>query len=226
MIVVMPAGHIPRSAGSPVGREATDAFVNDFVKDVMPYVETHYRVLKGRANTAIAGLSMGGGQTLQVAIPRLERFAYIGVYSSGLIGAFPELAGQRRPRRAPAAPAAPRARTPPAAAAPPPPAPRRTGGACRPRGSRCTDRGRVGEAPRREARRPGAQEGTAPPLLRDGQGGLPAVDHARDRRPAQEARVHARLRRVRPAATPGSTGATTSRVRAAAVPDRCGRPKG
>jgi enterochelin esterase-like enzyme len=54
----------------------------------MPYAEKHYRVLTDRANTAIAGLSMGGGQTLQVAIPRLERFAYIGVFSSGLLGAF------------------------------------------------------------------------------------------------------------------------------------------
>src|SRR5512139_2801143 len=94
MIVVMPAGHTSRGPGSPLGRAATEEFVNDFVKDVMPYVETHYRVLKGRANTAIAGLSMGGGQTLQVAIPRLARFGYIGVFSSGLIGAFPELAGR------------------------------------------------------------------------------------------------------------------------------------
>jgi enterochelin esterase-like enzyme len=125
MIVVMPAGHQPRTAGSPIGRSATDAFVNEFVKDVMPYVETHYRVLTDRANTAIAGLSMGGGQTLAVAIPRLERFAYIGVYSSGLLGAFPELAGRGRggrgavppaPTPAPAAPSAP-------AAPPAPPAP-------------------------------------------------------------------------------------------------------
>jgi enterochelin esterase family protein len=123
MIVVMPAGHIPRSAGSPVGRQATEAFANDFVEDVVPYVETHYRVLKGRANTAIAGLSMGGSQTLQVAIPRLERFGYIGVYSSGLIGAFPELTGRGRgaaptaptPTPAPTAPAPPAAAPAPAA---------------------------------------------------------------------------------------------------------------
>ena len=82
---------------------ATDDFVADFVKDVMPYVEKNYRVLTDRANTAIAGLSMGGMQPLEVAIPRLERFAYIGVYSSGLIGAFPT-AG--RGGAAPAAPAA------------------------------------------------------------------------------------------------------------------------
>ena len=77
--------------------------MNDFVTDVMPYIEKNYRVLTDRANTAIAGLSMGGGQTLNVAIPRLEQFAYIGVYSSGLLGAFP--AGWHR-RAAGAAPAA------------------------------------------------------------------------------------------------------------------------
>jgi enterochelin esterase family protein len=42
-----------------------------------------------RADTAIAGLSMGGSQALNIAIPHLERFGYIGVYSSGLLGAFP-----------------------------------------------------------------------------------------------------------------------------------------
>jgi enterochelin esterase-like enzyme len=47
-----------------------------------------YRVLTDRANTAIAGLSMGGNQTLNIAIPNLEKFGYIGVYSSRLLGAF------------------------------------------------------------------------------------------------------------------------------------------
>jgi enterochelin esterase family protein len=89
MIVVMPAGHAATAADSVIGQSATELFVNDFVVDVMPHVEKHYRVLTDRANTAIAGLSMGGGQTLQVAIPRLERFAFIGVFSSGLLGAFP-----------------------------------------------------------------------------------------------------------------------------------------
>ena len=57
MIVVMPAGHTARGAGT--GRpDATDAFVSDFITDVVPYVEKHYRVLTERENTAIAGLSM------------------------------------------------------------------------------------------------------------------------------------------------------------------------
>jgi enterochelin esterase-like enzyme len=92
MIVVMPAGHTSRGPNSPIGRATTEEFVKDFVTDVMPYVEKHYRVLTDRANTAIAGLSMGGGQTLNVAFPHLDRFAYIGVYSSGLLGAFPNAA--------------------------------------------------------------------------------------------------------------------------------------
>ena len=107
MVVVMPAGHTSRAGGNAIGRSATDEFVGDFVTDVMPYVEKHYRVLTDRANTAIAGLSMGGLQTLEVAVPRLDRFAYVGVYSSGLIGAFPNTGGRGAAAAAAPAPAGP-----------------------------------------------------------------------------------------------------------------------
>ena len=117
MIVVMPAGHTRRGAAAPsaVGRSATDEFVKDFVGDVMPYVEKNYRVRTDRNNTAIAGLSMGGNHTLHVGIPHLDRFAYIGVYSSGLIGAFPGIAGGRRGAAPPAAASAPAPAAPTAA---------------------------------------------------------------------------------------------------------------
>jgi enterochelin esterase family protein len=118
MVVVMPAGHTPRATGSVVGASATQNFVNDFVADVMPYVESRYRVRKDRASTAIAGLSMGGQQTLAVAIPRLGRFAYVGVFSSGLISAFPELRRGRGDAPAPGRGAAPSAGR--AAQGPPP----------------------------------------------------------------------------------------------------------
>jgi enterochelin esterase family protein len=88
MIVVMPAGHT-RAPGNPITSAPGDPFVNDFVADVMPYVQKTYRVLTDRANTALAGLSMGGGQTLNIAMTHPDRFAYIGVYSSGLLGVFP-----------------------------------------------------------------------------------------------------------------------------------------
>jgi enterochelin esterase-like enzyme len=92
MIVVMPAGHTSRTAavgGSGGFLSPADDFARDFLGDVMPYVEKHYRVFTDRAHTAIAGLSMGGSQSLNISIPHLDRFAYIGVYSSGLIGEFP-----------------------------------------------------------------------------------------------------------------------------------------
>jgi len=103
MIVVMPAGHTVQGAMGGRGRGGfggRDEFVDDFTKDIMPYVEKHYRVQADRAHRAIAGLSMGGSQTLNIAIPNLKEFAYVGVYSSGLIGAFP---GGRGPSGAPAA---------------------------------------------------------------------------------------------------------------------------
>ena len=81
MIVVMTAGHAgPFRFGGP------DAFTGDFVNDVMPYIEKNYRCRTDRNSRAIAGLSMGGAQTLNIGIPNLEKFAYLGVYSSGVFG--------------------------------------------------------------------------------------------------------------------------------------------
>ena len=85
MIVAMPAGHT-RSAGFRAGSTNADEFVQDFLTDIMPAVEKNYRVTADREHRAIAGLSMGGGQTLNIAIPHLDEFAYIGVYSSGIFG--------------------------------------------------------------------------------------------------------------------------------------------
>ena len=94
MIVVMPAGHVngagaalgaappvPPAAGAP---PRPDAFVSDFVNDLMPYVEKSYRVMTDRQSRAIAGLSMGGSQTLNIAA---------GVVFSGLVptGVIPAL---------------------------------------------------------------------------------------------------------------------------------------
>jgi len=117
MIVVMTAGHTPPRQGAAGGfLSPTDDFARDFTTDVMPYIEKHYRVMTDRAHTAIAGLSMGGSQTLNIAFSNLARFAYIGVFSSGLIGEFPTAprGGGRggnaaAPQEPPAIPAAPAA---------------------------------------------------------------------------------------------------------------------
>ena len=99
MIVVMPAGHTQNTTGgggagrgagaTPVAANVApppDEFTQDFETDLMPYAESHYRIITDRAHRAIAGLSMGGSQTLNIAIPHLDKFAYIGVFSSGVLG--------------------------------------------------------------------------------------------------------------------------------------------
>ena len=102
MIVVMPAGHTSQTTGGRGGLPQGDEFEQDFVKDIMPYVEKTYRVIADRPHRAIAGLSMGGMQTLNIAIPHLDQFTDVGVFSSGLIGTFGSGRGP-----APATPAAP-----------------------------------------------------------------------------------------------------------------------
>ena len=99
MIVVMPAGHV---GAFNVGgtRPAVDEFAEDFNKDIVPYIESHYRVSIERKDRALAGLSMGGGQTLNIGIPGLERFGYLGVFSSGVFG----ITGGNRGGNAPAGP--------------------------------------------------------------------------------------------------------------------------
>ena len=92
MVIVMPAGHtgpfdLSRTAsGAARPPDFNDDFVKDFVNDIMPYAETHYRILRDRRNRAIAGLSMGGAHTLNIAIPHIDEFAYVGVFSSGIFG--------------------------------------------------------------------------------------------------------------------------------------------
>jgi enterochelin esterase-like enzyme len=88
MLVVMPNGSLPRPAKLPEGPAgkfaAQDRFTDELLKDVVPFVEKTYRVQADGENRAIAGLSMGGGQTLRVITTHPEKFAYAGVWSAGL----------------------------------------------------------------------------------------------------------------------------------------------
>jgi len=95
MIVVMPNGSLPRPAnlppatpGSPpdpaVSAALQDRFTNELMKNIVPVVEKNFRVLTGRENRAIAGLSMGGGQTTRVITSYPDQFAYVGVWSAGV----------------------------------------------------------------------------------------------------------------------------------------------
>jgi enterochelin esterase family protein len=93
MIVVMPAGHTRATmfrrgdaSTNSAARPPADEFTQDFLTDIVPHVEKNYRVQNGREHRALAGLSMGGGQTLNIGIPNLEKFGYLGVFSSGVFG--------------------------------------------------------------------------------------------------------------------------------------------
>ena len=85
MIVVMPNNNVlvPVQGGN---LELSYVIEKELLADLMPFVERSYRVLAGRNNRAIAGLSAGGGTTLNVGMRHLDMFAYLGEFSSGLFG--------------------------------------------------------------------------------------------------------------------------------------------
>jgi len=88
MLVVMPAGHTGpfNLGGGGAAGLGIDQFVREFERDIRPYVEHNYPVKTGPKQTAIAGLSMGGAQTLEISIKHLKDFGYVGVFSSGVLG--------------------------------------------------------------------------------------------------------------------------------------------
>lgn len=88
MIVVMPYGHVPREIKpvTPVtASPATDgvAIEKELLTAVKPMVESKYRVLSGRNNRAIGGLSMGAGQSMSIGLHNLDQFAFIAAFSGG-----------------------------------------------------------------------------------------------------------------------------------------------
>lgn len=86
MLIVMPAGHTgPFTFGGPSNLdEQMKLFQADFLTDLKPHIESRYRTSNVRGHRAIAGLSMGGAQTLEISLSQLDQFAYIGVFSSGV----------------------------------------------------------------------------------------------------------------------------------------------
>lgn len=81
MIVVMSNGNVGgMNFGRPLGK---DAFSMELLQNIIPFVEKNYRALTDPANRALAGLSMGGIQTLNTGLPNTDKFAWLGVFSSG-----------------------------------------------------------------------------------------------------------------------------------------------
>ncbi len=88
MIVVMPNGRAmkdDRATGNvfdSVKVQAFATFEKDLLHDLIPYVEKKYPVRKDRESRALAGLSMGGGQSLNFGLGNLDTFAWVGGFSS------------------------------------------------------------------------------------------------------------------------------------------------
>jgi enterochelin esterase-like enzyme len=77
-------GGAPRPAGGPGGGMNFAAeFEKVLFNDLVPFIESNYRVAPDPAHRAMAGLSMGGMQTRSITIANPEKFSYIGMFSSG-----------------------------------------------------------------------------------------------------------------------------------------------
>jgi enterochelin esterase-like enzyme len=85
MLIVMVDGNFYGSGGgiAGFGEAALKSFENELKENVMPFVEKNYRTKTGANNKALAGLSMGGLQTLYAGLKNTDQFAYLGVFSSG-----------------------------------------------------------------------------------------------------------------------------------------------
>jgi len=88
MLVIMPNGRAlkdDRATGNIMAQDKVEAFATfekDLIYDLIPYIEKKFPVIKDRKYRAIAGLSMGGGQSLNFGLGNLDIFAWIGGFSS------------------------------------------------------------------------------------------------------------------------------------------------
>ena len=88
MIVVMPNGRAmkdDRAVGNIMAPDKVQAFANfekDLLSDLIPFIEKTYPVIADREHRAIAGLSMGGGQSLNFGLGNLDTFAWVGSFSA------------------------------------------------------------------------------------------------------------------------------------------------
>jgi enterochelin esterase-like enzyme len=97
MVVVMERGYATKAGGQPApptpGRgSGGGAFEDVVVKDLIPMIDSTYRTLADREHRAIAGLSMGSGQALQIGLTHLDAFSAVGAFSGVFRQADPKTA--------------------------------------------------------------------------------------------------------------------------------------
>jgi len=124
MVMVTTLGYgVSNGPAGAMTPENLDGFGKILINEVMPIVEKAYNVSRNREQRALAGLSMGGAETLLTGLNHLDKFAWLGSFS----GAYVMWPGATSPR-AGGAPAAPNAAPAPTAAGAAPPAAAAPGG--------------------------------------------------------------------------------------------------
>jgi enterochelin esterase family protein len=88
LVIVMPYGHLRSPRFGPLTPEmrqqSNQGVRRDLIEDVMPLVESAYRITRDPERRAIVGLSMGGGQSLATGLTRLDLFRWIGAFSAAV----------------------------------------------------------------------------------------------------------------------------------------------
>jgi enterochelin esterase-like enzyme len=85
MLIVMPNGDTDGSWAGGSSPEGIEMLSQELLTDIIPMIDRTYRVALGRESRAITGLSMGGGQAFMIGLKHLDRFAWVGEFSSGLV---------------------------------------------------------------------------------------------------------------------------------------------
>ncbi len=86
----IPFVQVPGEQGMAAFTKYAGKFEEHLVKDVVPFIERNYRVYSDKDHRAIAGLSMGGGQTQTITNDNPDMFSYVGVFSMGLMNFGPQ----------------------------------------------------------------------------------------------------------------------------------------
>ena len=84
MVVVMPFGYAHPPTGAVAADRQRADFEKDLLQDIIPYVQANYRVRTDRDSRALVGLSMGGGQALNIGLRRLDTFSRVGAFSGAV----------------------------------------------------------------------------------------------------------------------------------------------
>lgn len=89
MIVVMDNGNCSHSFGTKKGETMAEfgaSFTPVLLKDIIPFIEKNFRAKTDRQNRAMAGLSWGGKETLEITTANLDKFSAIGTFSGAIFG--------------------------------------------------------------------------------------------------------------------------------------------